>query len=411
MDNQRIACGNGEVINKGRRIMCLVSIIIPIYNSALYLEKCLKSVISQTLTDIEIICVNDGSTDGSAEILQVYALQDNRIVIIEKENGGATSARKVGIERAKGTYIGFMDSDDWIEPEMYERLYEAASQYQTDLVIAGYYMEGNYTTVQLNSVDGGFYDKTGMQWLRNHTIYNMKKKQLGISGSLCCKLFRKDLLSHVQADVPDCIVMSEDKLCLLHYMLHARSAYVIKEAFYHWCIHQESMSHKANPAYLIHVNDVYQYLIRLYEHENFTEQMRTQAELYVTELLVLGINKRLGFYNRELLRIDPYWHTRLPKDAKVVVYGGGDVGEQYLRQMKQRKDISCVAYLEFEMPTKESLLTLEFDYILIAIKNKGQAQQIKEEFTELGVKAEKILWFDQPEVYWKYAEAEGWLDE
>lgn len=391
--------------------MCLVSVIIPIYNAEAYLERCLESVRKQTLQEIEIVCVNDGSTDASGEILQTIALQDDRIRIIEKENGGAASARKAGLEKAAGEYIGYVDSDDWIEPDMYERLYAAAEINQADVVISGYFMDGNYTTVQLNQVDEGLYSGQQIEKLRERTIYNTKEKQLGISGSLCCKLFRKELLLHVQSEVPDCITMSEDKLCFVHYMLHARSAYVLKEAFYHWCMYPQSMSHKANPQYLIQVNHVYEYFLRLYAHENFTEQMRTQAELYVTELLVHGINKRLGFHREYLLRIDPYWLDALPQNARVAVYGGGDLGEQYLRQMKCRKDISCAAYLGFEMPDEQRLAALTYDYLLIAVKNEGKAQQIKEAFLKLGVRDDKILWFPQPEVYWKYAEAEGWLQE
>ena len=97
-----------------------VSVIIPVYNVEKYLATCLDSVTNQTLKDIEIICVNDGSTDRSGEILSRYAAQDERIKIVSKPNGGLASARNAGFEIAKGKYIGFVDSDDWVEPETYE---------------------------------------------------------------------------------------------------------------------------------------------------------------------------------------------------------------------------------------------------------------------------------------------------
>lgn len=96
-----------------------ISIIIPVYNMERYLARCLDSVINQTLADIEIICVNDGSTDKSPEILQEYALKDARIIIVNQRNGGLSSARNSGMRIAKSEYIGFVDSDDWIEPETY----------------------------------------------------------------------------------------------------------------------------------------------------------------------------------------------------------------------------------------------------------------------------------------------------
>ena len=104
-----------------------VSVIVPVYNTERYLAKCLDSIIAQTMRDIEIICVDDGSTDSSLEILTAYAGKDARIRVIHKENGGLVSARKAGIKAARGTYIGYVDSDDWIEPRMYERLYECAA--------------------------------------------------------------------------------------------------------------------------------------------------------------------------------------------------------------------------------------------------------------------------------------------
>lgn len=388
-----------------------VSIIIPIYNTEKYLYKCLESVTGQTLSDIEIICVNDGSTDGSLQIMQEFASKDSRIKIVQKENGGLVSARKAGVEAATGEYIGYVDSDDYIEPDMYEGMYQTAREQQVDMVTCGYFLEGNYTTTHFDTVDSGLYADDKMDYLRDHSIYRMEKKETGLRGALWCKLYKREILKKVQLEVPESISIAEDKVCLLHYLLHCKSVYVMKEAFYHWCIHGESMSHKANLNYLNCVNEVYKYLVSLYEHENFTERMRNQVEIYITELLVLGINNRLGFKKSNLLRIDPYWLDSIPKGAKVVVYGGGDLGEQYLRQMKSRKDIVCASYFGFEIPTAEQLKELDYDAVLIAIKNPGKAAEIKRSFEELGVPTEKILWFKQPEVYWKYAEAEGLLDE
>lgn len=110
-----------------------VSIIIPVYNMEQYLIKCLDSVINQTLQDIEIICINDGSTDHSLEILKEYASKDNRIIIIDKENGGLSSARNAGIKKSTGEYIGFVDSDDWISLDYFELLYNTATKHNADI--------------------------------------------------------------------------------------------------------------------------------------------------------------------------------------------------------------------------------------------------------------------------------------
>lgn len=103
----------------------MVSVIIPVYNVKNYIEKCVKSVCAQTYSNLEIILVDDGSTDGCAEICDTLALSDPRIVVIHKENGGLSDARNAGMEIMKGDYIGFVDGDDWIEPTMYEKLLKA----------------------------------------------------------------------------------------------------------------------------------------------------------------------------------------------------------------------------------------------------------------------------------------------
>ena len=117
--------------------MTLVSIIIPVYNTAQYLKRCLDSIINQTLEDIEIICINDGSTDNSPQVLQEYAAKDNRIKLINQENQGLSCTRNNGMNLASGEYIGFVDSDDWIERDFYEKLYQAAQKYDADIAAAG----------------------------------------------------------------------------------------------------------------------------------------------------------------------------------------------------------------------------------------------------------------------------------
>lgn len=118
--------------------MSKVSVIIPVYNVEKYLRQCLDSVINQTLKDIEIICVNDGSTDNSPQILEEYAAKDNRIKIINKTNGGLSSARNAGMEVAQGEFIGFVDSDDYLDLNFYESLYNRAKETNSDIVVCEY---------------------------------------------------------------------------------------------------------------------------------------------------------------------------------------------------------------------------------------------------------------------------------
>ena len=146
-----------------------VSIILPVYNVESYLRQCLDSIIMQTLEDIEIICVNDGSTDNSLEILQEYKNKDSRIKIINQENRGQGVARNIALENITGDYIGFVDPDDYISPNMYKTLYETAIKHNCDIVEESFYIKNeirNYLKKRKNKLN-----------LPKNKIFNYKVKK------------------------------------------------------------------------------------------------------------------------------------------------------------------------------------------------------------------------------------------
>lgn len=126
----------------------LISVIIPIYNMELYLERCMDSVLNNTYHNLEVICVDDGSKDGSLEILRRYAAADSRIVVIAKENGGVSSARNAGLDRMTGEYVCFIDPDDYVHPQYVELLYRSLSGTEARISICG------YQTVDASTIDG-----------------------------------------------------------------------------------------------------------------------------------------------------------------------------------------------------------------------------------------------------------------
>lgn len=115
----------------------LISIIVPVYNVEPYVSKCLESILRQTYQNIEIIIIDDGSTDGGSDICDAYAHKDKRIKVIHQSNEGVSGARNVGLRIAKGEFIGFVDSDDWIEADMYEYLLQNIQQQDADIAICG----------------------------------------------------------------------------------------------------------------------------------------------------------------------------------------------------------------------------------------------------------------------------------
>jgi glycosyltransferase involved in cell wall biosynthesis len=130
-----ISCKN---ICKGAKGMPLISIIVPVYNVEKYLPRCVDSILAQTLQDFECILVDDGSSDASPAICDAYATKDARMVVIHQENAGPAAARNTGLDNAKGMWIGFVDSDDWCDPEMYQALYENAVRAGADVAACGW---------------------------------------------------------------------------------------------------------------------------------------------------------------------------------------------------------------------------------------------------------------------------------
>ena len=119
--------------------MCKVSVLVPVYNVEKYLKQCMDSLLQQTLSDIEIICIDDGSTDRSGELLDAYAAQDHRVRVVHQENGGYGKAMNKGLQLACGEYIGIVESDDFAAPEMFLKLYQTAVKYQAEIVKCNYY--------------------------------------------------------------------------------------------------------------------------------------------------------------------------------------------------------------------------------------------------------------------------------
>ena len=184
-----------------------VSVIIPVYNVEAYLRQCLDSVVNQTLKDIEIICVDDGSTDGSAAILKEYATKDERIKILTQSNSGAGAARNAGIARATGEWITFSDADDWIEPDAIEKMVAAAQREDADCVCCGMLRD----------------------W-RNGTSVFRPFDEMGPSdtyNAVVNKLFKRNLLENLMMD--ESVSLGEDLMVSAQAMAKAKKIAVLKK--------------------------------------------------------------------------------------------------------------------------------------------------------------------------------------
>ena len=192
----------------------LISVIIPVYNTGHYLEECFRSICSQTYTDLEILAVDDGSTDGSSTSLDVFAAKDSRIRVIHQKNAGVSAARNTGLALANGDYVAFVDSDDQLELDMYETLIKLAEDYQADIAHCGY--------KRINS-DGTFKDVQGTGQLLIQDSREAVECLLSgrfFVGSLWNKLYRRELFHNVWFDTA--LNTNEDVLANVQVFRNAR---------------------------------------------------------------------------------------------------------------------------------------------------------------------------------------------
>lgn len=227
----------------------LLSIIVPVYNVEPFLPQCLNSLLVQDISDYEVILVDDGSTDNSGAICDQYAAENSVFQCIHKPNGGLPSARKAGYQVSRGQYVTFVDSDDWIAPDMYKSMCDVITNTHADIIIC------NYTSVMPDkefvcrtSFSAGLYDKKRLeQEVYPYMIYSGTFFKYGIAPSLCNKLFRRDLLQKHLLHVPDDIVIGEDALASYSCMLEADSIYFFDESFYYYRSNSDSVSRRSIP--------------------------------------------------------------------------------------------------------------------------------------------------------------------
>ncbi len=217
----------------------LVSIVVPVYNLENYIEKTLDNIFQQTYRNIEVVAVNDGSKDNSAEILDSYSAKESRLVVFHKENGGVSSARIKGIELAKGDYIGFVDGDDLIDEDMYERLVKNAQENNADISHCGYRM--------ITDNETEYFYNTGKKVVQNNRqgILDLIEGKF-VEPGLWNKIFRRDLFDCLFTE--DTIMnfsFKENEDLLMNYCLFKKAKISVFEDFcpYQYIIRNSSASH------------------------------------------------------------------------------------------------------------------------------------------------------------------------
>ena len=210
----------------------MISVLVPVYNTNQYLPRCIDSILGQSFTDFELLLIDDGSTDGSAKICDAYAEKDSRIRVLHKENGSVSSARNLGLNEAKGEWVVFVDSDDWISDNCIKLLTEPLRNKEFDIVVGDYRIIGEFPYNLELSLPEGAYHETGI----THTFCNG-----GIYIMSWNKLYRKEFLLKNQLAFEEGKV-HEDEILAFEISCLEKSFYVVKSVTYYYRIRENSIA-------------------------------------------------------------------------------------------------------------------------------------------------------------------------
>lgn len=280
--------------------MVKISVIIPIYNCEKYLARCLDSIINQTLKEIEIICVNDGSTDGSQLLLNEYQGKDSRVIVINKENMGVSDSRNLGLKKARGEFIAFVDSDDWIDIYMLETLYEASCYSGCDLVMCGYRREfWNRTKDKVFDLPD-YVEYEGLSLLKLHRqLFGPLTSELGnpetldALGTVWAKLYKANIIKENNVQFIDLkeIGSNEDGLFNIHVFKYLNKAVFINRPFYHyWKENNQSITSQYNPHLMQQWRSLFTYMTQEVKDTLYEEALQNRRCISV---LGLGLNECL----------------------------------------------------------------------------------------------------------------------
>ncbi len=383
-----------------------ISVIVPVYNQKKsYLDECISSICNQTYKNLEIILVDDGSTASCSKICDDYCLKDNRIRVIHKENGGTASARRVGVQEASGDYVAFVDSDDWIDSDLYDKVAVIAKN-EADMVSYGYYRnyeDGTFMKVSNNKEilyceRKDFEKEIFPRFIKENDFFETELPHVG-----WCYLYKIDLARITVQKISDEIKTNDDYLLLLIALLYAKSICFSPYAGYHYRCNLNSKLHI--------LKDIAELDFRTYkaadnavresdydEHSKSILKKKNILDFYHTLMFKdysILVNDKIDF-------LFPY--TKVKKGSKILIYGVGKYGKQVYRVVENSTDYEVVGMADknwklykekgLDVIAPEDILSLNYDYIIIAIIYANIKNQVKKYLLELGIDADKIAEID-----------------
>lgn len=367
----------------------MISVIVPVYNAEKYLDKCLSSIINQTYFELEIILINDGSTDSSRLICEKYKQMDGRIILVNKNNEGLVRARKDGVRIARGEYITFVDADDWLDITTYDKVYEETA----DIIAYGLVEEYGYCCKKKNNnISAGFYDS---QEIENNVIPQMLSSsnfyEFGILPNMVCKLIKKELLLNTIDEVSDNVTIGEDVDFFFRTIFKAKTLMIKDDILYHYRQQPESMMRQKIT--FAQIRDLYWDLYRIKEAVNLLE-WKSQLNRYITFVMLLKCPEKI------IERIAEFDDIT----GNVVIYGAGGFGKSLYMCFKNNKDIRQILIVDkewenlqnelYEVSSIDDIIKFNPDKIVIAIINDCVCDTVEKHLCDIGINSKIIIKVD-----------------
>ena len=294
----------------------MVSIVVPIYNAENYLRRCVDSILNQEYTDFELLLVNDGSTDASGDICEEYGDRDPRVIVIQKENTGVSDSRNRALDRARGKYLQFLDSDDWITPDATRLFVRAAEEYGCDMVISDF-----YRVVGERLSTKGDIEEEGVLTREEFAAHMMENPADFYYGVLWNKLYRRDIVEEHNLRMDTDINWCEDFMFNLEYIRYAKVFYALHAPIYYYVKRKGSLASQGiNISKTVKMKlNVFEYYNNFYKHvleEEDYEKNRLQVYRFFIDAAgdgtvppsILPGSKKLGdervFVNTEILQAE-----------------------------------------------------------------------------------------------------------
>ena len=373
-----------------------VSIIVPVYNVEKYLHECLDSLCNQTYDNIEIILIDDGSSDGSEAICKRFSDKDKRVVFLAQKHAGAVGARKRGIENSQGEYLTFVDADDYVKPSYVDYLLK--KMHQCDIVTSRLQYGERFMQ---NAILSGVYSGNKLIDVYANMLISNTNGGRGILTNMCGKMFKTAMAREVMQEVDERIYYGEDAEFVYRYLLKCSTICITDYCGYVYRINNNSVCHIVHDDYLENLNFMYLSLKDAFEKSDYKNVLIPQLQRWIAGLLCSAPHM-MGFSaeNNILIHFMPIFPEIV--NQQIIIYGAGAVGRDYMRQIIAQQCSTVVAWVDRNWNSMESSLgdirnpeciaDLTWDYIIIAVNDTSVAESIISNLVSKGVKRERILW-------------------